>query len=106
MQYVNPGKISQIYHVVNNAKTQIYFGNHSSANLNIYGKNDIFESEPIRHPQTPKDPNQITKLKIMIELQKKEITELKREILRLGEILKELSEFTKNNPPESDILQE
>lgn len=106
MQYVNPGKTSQIYHVICNSKIQNYFGNHSSTSLNIYGKNDIFEAEPPKKTHIPKDPNQITKLKIMIELQKKEIIELKKEILRLGEILKEFSSLTKNNPSSSDIFPE
>lgn len=103
MQYVNPGKASNIYHVVNNSKTYLYFGNHTSSTLHIYGKTDIFEPMP---PFLQKDPNQIKKLKILIELQKNEISELKKETMRLGEIIREISAATlKNNPPESDIPQ-
>lgn len=98
MQFVNPGKKSQVYHVINNSELFLYFGNHSSKDLHIYGKADIFEpktlekeSKPFPHP----DHNQLTKLKILIEMQKKEITELKSEILKLGEIISSFSAIQK-----------
>lgn len=94
MQFVNPGKESEKYYVVNSGKIFTYFGNHSSADLHIYGKNDIFEKEqpaPTASAVTAPDPNQITKLKVMLELQKKEITELKKEIKRLVKYIDTLS---------------
>lgn len=115
MQFVNPGKISQIYHVINNSNHYLYFGNHSNTDLHIYSKADIFEPEPkiFKPKNVPnQDPAQITKLKILIEMQKKEISELKKEIHRLGDIIKTLpkisqlciDENAKNNPPKSDIM--
>ena len=104
MQYVNPGKTPHIYHVVNNCKTYNYFGNHSSSALHIYGKNDIFEKETEVKNTCFKDPDNITKLKILIEMQKKEICELKREIIQLGDVIKAFKE--ENSSPKCDNSEE
>lgn len=112
MQFVNPGKTSQLYHIINNSKIYLYFGNHSGTDLHIYGKTNIFEPEPKASPvktNTIHDPTQVTKLKILIEMQKKEISELKREIQRLGDIIKNLPQMhntdnlQKNNVTQTDV---
>lgn len=103
MQFVNPGKKTQTYYVINNCEFYMYFGNHSSTELHIYGTTDIFPTPKKKGGSAPffqPDPNQLTKLKILIEMQKKEITELKSEIAKLGHIIKCISDDSTENPEE------
>ncbi len=93
MQFVSTGRVCEKYLVVHNKKIYAYFGNHTPTELKIYGKSNVFEKD-ISTPVTPQnytDTAQLTKLKIMLEMQKNELTRLKREITRLRDYISTLN---------------
>ncbi len=108
MQYVNSGKSAQIYNVINNSRLYLYFGTHSGTDLHIYGKNDIFEPDPEPHQAAQSisdsiaDPNMVTRLKIMIEMQKKEIADLKKQIELSGQAHPDAHDIADKNNAQKD----
>ncbi len=114
VQFVSPGRKSNIYHAIHNEEIFRYFGNQGEHELNIFGKTDIFKI-PSKLP-LQKNPDsfvaasgQITRLKILLEMQKQEIKELKKEINHLSSFIKSISgeideNPIKNNPKNSDQL--
>ena len=111
VQFVNPGRKSDIYYAIHDEETFYYFGNHSAKDLNLYGETDIFKKKTKKASspalQNPIPSSQITKLKILLEMQKQEIKELKKEINHLSSFIKSLTgdvckTSIKNDVPKSD----
>lgn len=90
MQFVNPGKSAVLYTVQQENSVFYCYGNHSDTALHIFGTNDLFDRKnippkqtaPANSPFMPED-RELSKIKIMIDLTRSEIVELKREIQML-----------------------
>ena len=109
VQFVNPGRKANIYYAIHNEEIFYYFGNHSASSLSIYGKNDIFKNQtktPSQHVSQNSIPaSQVTKLKILLEMQKQEIKELKKEITHLSSFIKSLTDDTCKPSAKNDTLK-
>lgn len=98
MQFVNSGRTPNLYAVSDNAKISFYYGNHSSTDLHIYIKSDLFACDKKERFSAPlPDSAQVTKLNIMLELQKQEIVSLKKEIAQLGEYISRINSASSQN---------
>ena len=96
MQFVNPGKSSELYYVQKGNTIYHYYGNHSNNSLHIFGTNDLFAPHdyqviPVIKKPDPRENIELSKIKIMIDMSRSEIVELKREI----KMLKQEAEYLK-----------
>ncbi len=105
MQFVNPGKKPQLYSALTNAEHEFYYGSHSDSDLHIYIKSNWFAHEKKERffvpPKIP-DSAEVTKLNIMLELQKQEIVSLKKEISRLGEYINSMNTDAHNEDEDNE----
>lgn len=104
MQFVNPGRKPQLYAAVNRANLELYYGNHSKSDLHIYLKPNPFASEKKKvFTNSLPDSGEVTKLNIMLELQKQEISSLKNEISRLEEYINRIPSSPSNERPKDKV---
>lgn len=104
MQFVNPGKSSELYYVQKGNAVYHYYGNHAGNSLHIFGTNDLFAPQDfqvvpaVKKPE-PQENMELSKIKIMIDMTRSEIVDLKREIKMLRQ---ETEQLKKQLPPPAD----
>ena len=98
MQYVSSGKIPALIHVINQSSTFLYYATISPKDIKIFGKDDCFEN-PIKTLPPSAENASLSRFKILLDMEKREVIKLKKEILLLSNAINELK---KNNPQKPD----
>ncbi len=98
MQYVSSGKIPALIHVINQSSTFLYYATISPKDIKIFGKDDCFEN-PIKTLPPSAENATLSRFKILLDMEKREVIKLKKEILLLSNAINELK---KNNPQKPD----
>lgn len=97
MRFVNPNKNIHLYYIQNDDEILHAYGVHSNSDLSIFGKNNIFakykntSTPPSQNPSHNNDNIEFEKLKIMIELMKSEITNLKKQMKIMQQIIDDIN---------------
>lgn len=95
MRFVSTNRRVQRYFVQNELEMTCYYGNHNQNEVSIFGKSDITDiAAPQQEKKTAEaqETIEIQKLKIMIELMKGEIAEIKRQNIQLRQMIEQLKE--------------
>lgn len=86
MRFISSGKIPELFCVQNYDEFRYYYGTHSSNEVNLFGKCDIFEHRPTSTP--PQGNTDIQRLKIIVDMVQKEMASIKQQL----KLIKQLTE--------------
>lgn len=84
MRFLNSSRTADLFYVQSGQMSYLCYGSWTNNDVNLFGKQALFETPQKDVPTgMPEEPLEVQKLKIMIEMMRKDILDLKKQIILL-----------------------